>query len=67
MAKKRANGEGMIRKRKDGLWEYRYTAGYDENGKIILKSVYAKTQRSYKSIRRSWLLSEKPRRKALQV
>ncbi len=28
MAKKRANGEGNIRKRKDGRWEGRYTAGY---------------------------------------
>ena len=26
MAKKRANGEGSIRKRKDGRWEGRYTA-----------------------------------------
>ena len=26
MAKKRANGEGNIRKRKDGRWEGRYTA-----------------------------------------
>ena len=28
MAKKRANGEGNIRKRVDGRWEGRYTAGY---------------------------------------
>ena len=28
MAKKRANGEGNIRKRSDGRWEGRYTAGY---------------------------------------
>ena len=27
MAKKRANGEGNIRKRADGRWEGRYTAG----------------------------------------
>ena len=32
MAKKRANGEGSIRKRSDGRWEGRYTVGYDENG-----------------------------------
>ena len=45
MAKKRANGEGNIRKRKDGRWEGRYTAGYDEkNGKRIIKSVLGKTQ-----------------------
>ena len=29
MAKKRANGEGNIRKRADGRWEGRYTAGYN--------------------------------------
>ena len=29
MSKKRANGEGNIRKRKNGRWEGRYTAGYD--------------------------------------
>ena len=34
MAKKRANGEGSIRKRSDGRWEGRYTAGYhSETGK----------------------------------
>ena len=45
MAKKRANGEGNIRKRKDGRWEGRYTAGYDpETGKRIIKNVLGKTQ-----------------------
>ena len=45
MAKKRANGEGSIRKRSDGRWEGRYTAGYDpETGKRITKNVLAKTQ-----------------------
>ncbi len=29
MAKRRANGEGNIRKRSDGRWEGRYTAGRD--------------------------------------
>ena len=28
MAKRRANGEGNIRKRKDGRWEGRFTAGF---------------------------------------
>lgn len=38
MSKKRANGEGNIRKRKDGRWEGRYTAGYNpETGKRIIK------------------------------
>ena len=45
MAKKRANGEGNLRKRKDGRWEGRYTAGYDPyTGKRIVKNVLGKTQ-----------------------
>ena len=45
MPKRRANGEGNIRKRKDGRWEGRYTAGCDPTtGKPIHKSVLAKTQ-----------------------
>ena len=42
MPKRRANGEGNIRKRKDGRWEDRYTAGYDANGKVITKNVLGK-------------------------
>ena len=43
--KKRANGEGNIRKRKDGRWEGRYTAGHDPvTGKRIIKNVLGKTQ-----------------------
>ena len=34
MAKKRANGEGSIRKRSDGRWEGRYTAGYQHRHKL---------------------------------
>ena len=45
MTKKRANGEGNIRKRKDGRWEGRYTAGHDpETGKAIYKNVLGRTQ-----------------------
>ena len=45
MAKRRANGEGNIRKRSDGRWEGRYTAGYDPvTGKRIIKNVLGKTQ-----------------------
>ena len=45
MVKKRANGEGSIRKRADGRWEGRYTAGYHpETGKRIIKNVLGKTQ-----------------------
>jgi len=49
VAKRRANGEGNIRKRKDGHWEGRYTAGYDLNtGKRIVKNVLGKTQAKVK-------------------
>ena len=50
MAKKRANGEGSIRKRPDGRWEGRYTAGYHpETGKRIIKNVLGKTQAECKA------------------
>ena len=49
MAKKRANGEGNIRKRKDGRWEGRYTVGHDPvTGKQIFKNVLGKTQAEVK-------------------
>ena len=49
MAKRRANGEGSIRKRKDGRWEGRYTAGRDPvTGKTIYKNVLGKTQAEVK-------------------
>ena len=44
MAKRRANGEGSIRKRADGRWEGRYVAGHDANGKAIRKNVLGKSQ-----------------------
>lgn len=49
MAKRRANGEGSIRKRKDGRWEGRYTAGRNlETGKVVYKNVLGKTQAEVK-------------------
>ena len=49
MAKRRANGEGSIRKRSDGRWEGRYTAGHDpETGRAIIKNVLGKTQAEVK-------------------
>ena len=48
MPKRRANGEGNIRKRKDGRGEGRYTAGYDANGKAITKNVLGRTQAEVK-------------------
>ena len=45
MAKRRANGEGNIRKRKDGRWEGRYVAGHDpDTGKALYRNVLGKTQ-----------------------
>lgn len=45
MAKKRANGEGSIRRKPNGRWEGRYTLGIDPaTGRAIQKSVSAKTQ-----------------------
>ena len=49
MAKRRSNGEGNIRKRKDGRWEGRYTVGRDPvTGKQIFKNVLGKTQAEVK-------------------
>lgn len=50
MAKRRARGEGSIRKRSDGRWEGRYTVGRnEETGKLIYKNVLAKTQAECKN------------------
>lgn len=49
MARKRANGDGSIRKRKDGRWEGRYVVGRDPNtGKMVTKNVLGKTQAEVK-------------------
>ena len=46
MARKRANGEGSMRKRSNGTWEARITVGVDSaTGKLISKSVYGRTQK----------------------
>ena len=49
LEKLQTNGEGNIRKRKDGRWEGRYTFGHDpETGKAIIKNVLGKTQAEVK-------------------
>lgn len=48
MSKRRASGEGSIRKRSDGRWEGRYVAGHDEAGKPIRRNVLGKTQAEVK-------------------
>ena len=50
MAKRRARGEGSLRKRSDGRWEGRYTVGRDEaTGKLMYKNVLARTQAECKA------------------
>ena len=49
MAKnKRMNGEGSLRQRPDGRWEYRVTDGYRDDGKLNTISFYGKTQSEVK-------------------
>ena len=60
MAKKRANGEGNIRKRADGRWEGRYTAGY--NAETVSASSRMPWARRRRSARQSWLLLWRPQR-----
>lgn len=46
MSRKRANGEGMIRKRSNGTWEARITIRFDETtGKQVRKSIYGRTKK----------------------
>ena len=44
MARKRKNGEGTVRLRKDGRWEGRVVIGYDEKDLPKTKNVLAKTK-----------------------
>ena len=39
------NGEGSLRQRSDGRWEYRFTDGFREDGKLNSKSFYGRTQK----------------------
>ena len=44
MAKRRKQGEGTLRLRKDGRWEGRVVVGYDDKGLPLTKNVTAKTK-----------------------
>ena len=48
MAKRRTNGEGHIRQRKNGLWECTIMDGFQPNGKRKYKSFYGNTQSEVK-------------------
>ena len=45
MARKRASGEGTLRRRADGRWESAITTGYTADGKPKRKYFYGKTQK----------------------
>lgn len=49
MAKRRSNGEGSLRQRKDGLWELTIMDGFQPDGRRKTKSFYAKTQKEVKA------------------
>lgn len=45
MTKRRANGEGTMQLRKDGRWSVTFSAGRQDNGKLLRKTVYGATQK----------------------
>ena len=45
MSKRRASGDGTLRKREDGRWEGRVVVSYDEKGMPKTKNVTAVDQR----------------------
>ena len=54
MTKNRANGEGNIRKRKDGRWEGRIVVGHKENGDSIFRYIYADSQKEQSGWTAGW-------------
>ncbi len=44
MAKRRPNGDGLVRKREDGRWEGRIVVGRKNDGSAIYRSVFAEKQ-----------------------
>jgi len=43
MPKRRTAGEGTLRQRSDGRWEFRVTVGFDFRGRQVRRSFYGKT------------------------
>lgn len=52
MSKRAYNGAGTFTKKSNGRIEYRFCLGYDENGKLIRRSVSGRTQTECKKKRR---------------
>jgi len=49
MAKRRANGEGSLRQRPNGLWELTLMDGFQSDGRRKYKSFYVSTQNPERS------------------
>lgn len=52
---RKSNGDGSLRKKREGLWEYRVVVGYDDYQKPIRKSFYGKTKTEPKAKYQEWL------------
>ncbi len=68
MAKKRANGEGNIRKRKDGRWEGGATLPdtMKRRGKRLIKNVLGKTQAEVKVKKLAKAVAEAEKRRCTE-
>ena len=51
---KRMNGEGLIRRRKDGRYELRIMDGYQKNGKQKVVSFYGKTKQEVRDKKKAY-------------
>ena len=58
MAKKRANGDGNLRQRPNGLWELTMMVGYQPDGRRKTKSFYGKTQKEAKEKYKAYLVDK---------
>ena len=45
MAKRRPNGDGLVRKRDDGRWEGRIVVGHKKDGSPIYRYVFSNSQK----------------------
>lgn len=56
---KRDNGEGLIRKRKDGRYELRIMDGYQKNGKQKVISFYGQTRQEVRDKKKAYVAGSK--------
>ena len=55
MAKRRANGEGSVRRKKNGRWEIQIMVGFKPDGKRNIRSFSGKTQKEVKAKKDAYL------------